>query len=98
MLILAGVTWPPLLLMPETYGPIVLKKKAEKMRKQGSEVLAPSELEPLDIHQLMVVILTRPIRMFFFEAIVLFSCLYTALIYAIFYSMFDPLRFLRSRS
>ncbi|KAM0721943.1 hypothetical protein Q7P37_002869 [Cladosporium fusiforme] len=85
MLIIAGVTWPPLLFMPETYGPIVLKKKAQRMRKQGSDVLAPTELEKLDIHQMMVVILTRPIRMFFFEALVLFSCLYTALIYAIFY-------------
>lgn len=90
MLILAGVTWPPLIFLPETYGPIVLKHKAQKMRKQGSEVFAPTELEKIDIHQMMVVILTRPIRMFLFEALVLFSCLYTALIYAIFYSEFLP--------
>jgi multidrug resistance protein len=87
MLILAGVTWPALLLMPETYGPVVLQKKAQKLRKQGDEdVLAPIELERRDFYQLAVVVLTRPVRMFFFEALVLFSCLYTALIYAIFYS------------
>lgn len=89
MLIIAGFTWPWLLLMPETYGPIVLKRKAQALRKQGGEksnYYAPVELENRDMHQLIVVILTRPIRMFFFEAIVLFSCLYTALIYAIFYS------------
>jgi multidrug resistance protein len=86
MLILAGVTWPPLLLMPETYGPIVLKKKAQAMRKQGQTILAPIELDPPDVYQMVVVILTRPVRMFLFESIVLFSCLYTALIYAIFYS------------
>jgi multidrug resistance protein len=86
MLILAGVTWPPLLLMPETYGPVVLKKKAQAMRKQGRTVLAPIELDPPDVYQMIVVILTRPVRMFLFESIVLFSCLYTALIYAIFYS------------
>jgi hypothetical protein len=32
------------------------------------------------------------VRMFFFEALVLFSCLYTALIYAIFYSKFRHCR------
>lgn len=86
MLILAGVTWPPLLLMPETYGPVVLKRKAQAMRKQGRNILAPIELDPPDFYQMIVVILTRPVRMFLFESIVLFSCLYTALIYAIFYS------------
>ena len=88
MLILAGVTWPPLLLMPETYGPVVLKKKAQALRKQGQTILAPIELDPPDVYQMVVVILTRPVRMFLFESIVLFSCLYTALIYAIFYSKF----------
>jgi multidrug resistance protein len=93
MLILAGVTWPALLLMPETYGPVVLQKKAQKLRKQGNEdVMAPIELERRDFYQLAVVVLTRPVRMFFFEALVLFSCLYTALIYAIFYSKFRHCR------
>jgi multidrug resistance protein len=91
MLILAGVTWPPLLLMPETYGPVVLKKKAQAMRKQGQTILAPIELDPPDVYQMVVVILTRPVRMFLFESIVLFSCLYTALIYAIFYSRFPTI-------
>jgi MFS family permease len=86
MLVLAGVSWLPLLLMPKTYGPVVLKKKAQALRKQGQAVLAPIELEPLDVYQMVVVILTRPVRMFLFESIVLFSCLYIALIYAIFYS------------
>lgn len=90
MLILAGVTWPALVLMPETYGPVVLQRKAQKLRKQGKEgVLAPIELERRDFYQVAVVVLTRPVRMFFFEALVLFSCLYTALIYAIFYSKLD---------
>jgi multidrug resistance protein len=89
MLILAAVTWPALILLPETYGPVVLQRKAQKLRKQGNQdVLAPVDLERRDFYQLAVVVLTRPVRMFFFEALVLFSCLYTALIYAIFYSKF----------
>jgi multidrug resistance protein len=90
MLVLAGATWPAVLLMPETYGPVVLQRKARALRKQGQTVLAPIELDPPDVYQMVVVILTRPVRMFLFESIVLFSCLYTALIYAIFYSKFPP--------
>lgn len=87
-LIIAGVTWPVLLMVPETYGPVVLKAKAKKMRKEGNgNAYAPVELEKRDMHELLVVILTRPVRMFLFEGIVLCSCLYTALVYAIFYSM-----------
>lgn len=91
-LIIAGVTWPFLLAVPETYGPIVLKSKAKKIRKQEGKqnVYAPTELEKRDLHELLVVILTRPIRMFLFEGIVLCSCLYLSLVYAIFYSTSYP--------
>lgn len=93
-LIIAAVTWPVLLMLPETYGPIVLKAKAKKMRKEGNKsAYAPTELEERDLHQLLVVVLTRPVRMFLFEGIVLCSCLYTALVYAIFYSMSESFGF-----
>ena len=74
--------------MPETYAPIVLQRKARKLRKQEgkTDVWAPIELENRDLREIIVVVLTRPIRMFLFEALVLCSCLYTALLYAIFYS------------
>lgn len=88
-LIIAGVTWPFLLALPETYGPVILKTKAKRLRKKEGKqnVFAPMELEKRDVHELLVVILTRPIRMFLFEGIVLCSCLYLSLVYAIFYSM-----------
>jgi len=98
-LIIAGATWPVLLMMPETYAPIVLKAKAQKLRKEGKkDAFAPTELEKRDLHELFVVVLTRPVRMFLFEGIVLCSCLYTALVYAIFYSMSGVLSFPKVRS
>jgi hypothetical protein len=58
------------------------------MRKEGKkDAYAPTELEKRDLRELLVVVLTRPVRMFLFEGIVLCSCLYTAMVYAIFYSM-----------
>ncbi|TKA36791.1 hypothetical protein B0A54_11662 [Friedmanniomyces endolithicus] len=78
LLIISGATWPFFLFMPETYGPIVLKREARRQRKKtgNPNILAPIELEAFDLRNLLVVVLTRPIRMFFTEAIVLTSCLY----------------------
>ena len=98
-LIIAGATWPVLLMMPETYAPIVLKAKAKKMRKEGKrDVYAPTELEKRDLRELLVVVLPRPVRMFLFEGIVLCSCLHTAMVYAIFYSTSSISRHLGHRS
>ena len=88
-LIIAGATWPFLLLMPETYGPVILRRKAKQMRKKtgNHDIVAPSELENQDFWELVAVVLTRPIRMFLFEAIVLSTCMFLSLEYGIFYSM-----------
>jgi MFS family permease len=90
-LIFAGVTTIPLLLVPETYAPVLLKHRAQKLRKiPGNEhIYAPIELEKQDIRHIITVVLTRPVRMFFFEAIVLFSCLYLSFAYGIFYMFFQ---------
>lgn len=90
-LIFAGVTWPILLLCPETYGPVILKKRAQKLRKEtgNQNIVAPIELEGKGIKELVTVVLTRPLRMLMFEAIVLCSCLYLAFAYSIFYMFFQ---------
>ncbi|KAI9814186.1 MAG: hypothetical protein M1827_003352 [Pycnora praestabilis] len=89
--ITAGVVWVPLLFLPETYGPILLKKRAMRMRKESGNVniFAPIELEKKGWKQMMTITLTRPLRMIYSEAIVLFSCLYLTLAYAIFYLFFE---------
>lgn len=90
-LIIAGVCWPILLMSPETYGPIILKKRAQRMRKNNPDrqVFAPIELERTDLKSLVTVVLTRPLRMICYEAIVLSTCLYLAFAYAIFYIFFE---------
>lgn len=68
-LIFAGVTWPFLLAMPETFGPVLLLRKAEKLRKEtgNPNIVAPAELEEQSWGQVITVVLTRPVRMFLFE-------------------------------
>ncbi|EME86325.1 uncharacterized protein MYCFIDRAFT_45250 [Pseudocercospora fijiensis CIRAD86] len=89
--IIAGVTWPFVIFMPETYGPILLKRKAERLRQEtGKEnIVAPIELDEQSWGEFCTITLTRPIRMFLFEWIVLFSCLYLSVAYAIFYIYFQ---------
>lgn len=77
--------------LPETYAPVLLAQRAAKLRKAdpNANVWAASELEPHDLKQLAGVVLTRPIRMFITELIVMATCLYLALLYAIFYMSFQ---------
>ncbi|CAJ2511294.1 Uu.00g069190.m01.CDS01 [Anthostomella pinea] len=90
-LIYAGVTLVPIALLPETYAPVLLTRRAAKMRKANpkAEFYSAFELENHDMTQLLTRVLTRPIRMLLTELIVTATCLYLALVYAIFYMSFQ---------
>lgn len=85
-LIIAGVSFFPLALVPETYAPVILKRRARRMRKETGDqgICAPIELEKKGAKQMLTVTLLRPLKMLFTEAVVGFTCLYLALAYAIF--------------
>ncbi|CAF9934741.1 MAG: hypothetical protein ALECFALPRED_006072 [Alectoria fallacina] len=88
-LIIAGASWPPLLFLPESFGPVILARRARAIRAKGSkDTFAPIELEAKGVKHMMTVTLVRPILMFA-EPIVLCSCLYLAFEYAIFYLFFE---------
>lgn len=86
-LIFAGVSLVPLVFLPETYGPTILKARAKRIRKESGNtaIFAPIELEKKGVKQMLTVTLLRPLHMIVSEAIVLFTCLYLSLVYAIFY-------------
>ena len=88
-LIIAGVSWLFLAIIPETYGPVILKKRARAIRKKtGEEIFAPIELETTNWGALLMTVLARPFRMLFLEPLVLFSCLFQAYVYGLFYMFF----------
>ena len=97
-LIVAGVSFIFLLFLPETYGPTLLARRAATLRKQtrNPKIFSPLELEKKGPKQMITVTLMRPLHMLFFEAIVLLTCLYLSLAYAIFYLFFEayPLIFM----
>ena len=90
-LIYSGVSFVPLLFMPETYGPVLLKRRAVRMRREKPEcrAFAPIEMEGRGWKQIVTVVLTRPIRMYLFEALMLLTCTYLALIFGILYLYFE---------
>ena len=90
-LIVAGVSLVVLVFLPETYGPTILKHRAQRLRKETGNlnIFAAIELEKKGAKQMVTVTLMRPLHMIFFEAIVLFTCLYLSLAYAIFYLFFE---------
>jgi MFS family permease len=87
----AGATLIPVAFLPETYGPVLLSRRAEAIREHDpdAKVVAPHELEKKSFKELTTVVLTRPIRMIIFEPIVSTSCAYLALCYGIFYMSFQ---------
>jgi hypothetical protein len=78
-------------MLPETYGPILLARRARKIREEtgNQNIYAPIELEKKGWKQMATVTLTRPLRMLLFELIVLSTCLYLSLAYGIFYMYFE---------
>ena len=90
-LIVAGASLVFLAFLPETYGPIILKKRAKRIRKEShnANVFAAIELEKKGARQMLTVTLMRPLNMIIHEAIVLFTCLYLSMAYAIFYLFFE---------
>ncbi|KAJ5539015.1 hypothetical protein N7513_007347 [Penicillium frequentans] len=90
-LICSGASFPLIVLMPETYGPVVLKQRAMKLRKDTGNlnIVSPLEVESRDIRQMFLITISRPFRMILHESIVSLTSLYLALAYAIFYLYFE---------
>ena len=77
-LIIAVVSFIPIVFLPETYAAVILRKRAERMREEDPDLkaFAPIELEHRDTKEIVTIILARPLHMLFTEPIVFFSCLY----------------------
>ncbi|KAL4862166.1 hypothetical protein BDV12DRAFT_190614 [Aspergillus spectabilis] len=85
-LIFAGVTLAGLIFLPETFGPVVLKRRAAELSKQlGKEVSAPVSKLDTDL----ATIFLRPLYMLVFEPIILATSLYVGVVYALVFFFFQ---------
>lgn len=90
------VTIPILALMPETYAPVLLSRKAAKLREETGDpgIVSKTDLQKNTFRYVVTVVMTRPYRMLFQEVIVMCVSAYCALAYGIFYLYFEAYPFI----
>ena len=73
----------PVALLPETFGPVILSRRAKKLRKEdpSTEVWAQIDFEKSTWRDLFVTFLGRPFRMVATEPLVTCSCAFMSFIY-----------------
>ncbi|KAL7806676.1 major facilitator superfamily domain-containing protein [Trichoderma aethiopicum] len=90
-----------LLCLPETYGPVLLKRKAQRLRKEtGNQAYYhPHEMTKLSPKIILTKHLSRPLRMLFTEPMVTCIALYASFVYALLYMTLEvfPIVFAQHR-
>ncbi|OWB54484.1 hypothetical protein B5S28_g331 [[Candida] boidinii] len=86
----AGLMWIVVCLIPETYAPTILKKKAKKLRKQtgNPKIMTEQEAQGTSIKELVVACVYRPIMFALTEPVLDLMCFYVCLIYSLLYAFF----------
>ncbi|KAI5288395.1 hypothetical protein KEM54_005239 [Ascosphaera aggregata] len=76
--------------VPETYTPALLKKRAQKMRKETgyAKYVTEQELDSRPTGEKLRIFLLRPFQLLFLEPIVLFISLYMSVLYGLLYMFF----------
>ncbi|RAL17665.1 MFS transporter [Aspergillus homomorphus CBS 101889] len=92
MAIFSGVVWLSLIfLLPETYAPVLLRQRAEKLSQLTGKVYRSKldiERGRVSLSQTLKTALSRPWILLFKEPIVLLFCIYMAIIYGTLYMLF----------
>lgn len=86
----AGGMWIALMIIPETYPPVILQRRAKKLRKEtgNPKIMTEQEASPMTIKELIETNLYRPIKFIFQEPVLDAVCFFVALIYALLYAFF----------
>ncbi|KAI9845556.1 MAG: hypothetical protein M1837_004653 [Sclerophora amabilis] len=90
------------LFLPETFAPVILQRRARKIRLETRNWAMHAEVEEKEVITLKLIVekyLTRPYRMLFSEPILLLLALYVGLAYGILYLFFTafPISFQEQR-
>lgn len=86
----AGVMWIAVSLIPETYAPVILKRRAKKLRQETGDntIMTEQEAHPLQLKELVNDCLIRPLNFIVTEPMLDLVCGFVALIYAMLYAFF----------
>ncbi|KAB8069492.1 major facilitator superfamily domain-containing protein [Aspergillus leporis] len=77
-------------MIPETYAPVILKRRAVKLRKstRNMNIITEQERYKLSLRGIIRTSLIRPITMILTEPVLDLMCMYIVLIYAMLYAFF----------
>lgn len=77
-------------LIPETFAPVILKRRAQKLRKQTGDlnIITEQEQQKLSLNEIIKTCLIRPLAMIATEPVLDLMCFYVVLIYSMLYAFF----------
>lgn len=86
----AGLMWIVGSLIPETYAPVILKRKAKRLRKEtgNDKIMTEQEAAGLSLSELIHSCLIRPLKFAVTEPVLDLMCFYVCLIYSLLYAFF----------
>lgn len=86
----AGAMWIAASLIPETYAPVILKKRAARMRKEtgNDKIMTELEAHKMSFKELIQTVLYRPLMFVITEPVLDLMCFYVCLIYSLLYAFF----------
>jgi multidrug resistance protein len=86
----SGLMWIVGSLIPETYAPVILKKRAKLLRKEtGNEkIMTEQEAAGLSLKDIIQTCLYRPLKFALTEPVLDLMCFYVCLIYSLLYAFF----------
>ena len=86
----AGVMWIISSLIPETYAPVILKKRAVKLRKEtgNPKIMTEQEAQGTSFGEVVRSCLLRPLYFAVTEPVLVATCFYVCLIYSLLYAFF----------
>ena len=86
----AGVVMIFVGLIPETYAPVILKRRAARLRKEtgNPNIITEQEKVKLTLREIVKTSLIRPITMIMTEPVLDLMCMYIVLIYSMLYAFF----------
>lgn len=86
----AGMILIVVALIPETYAPVILKRRAAGLRKEtgNTNIITEQEQKKPSLHDIARTSLIRPITMIFTEPVLDLMCMYIVLIYSMLYAFF----------
>ncbi|SCU95293.1 LADA_0G14774g1_1 [Lachancea dasiensis] len=86
----AGVMWIVVALIPETYAPVILKRRAVKLRREtgNPKIMTEQEAQGLSVREMVRACLLRPLYLAATEPVLDLMCFYVCLIYSLLYAFF----------